>query len=114
MPVVARGGLRCPPSLKLRRVSLHSLRERRLVGGRGIEPLTPSMSRKCSSAELTARITLAEHDLIGKPVTTLGSSLRAGFFPIMLSRHGFSCGPPAGSSPRARAFMRLRQNLNVR
>jgi hypothetical protein len=26
-----------------------------LVGGRGIEPLTPSMSRKCSSAELTAR-----------------------------------------------------------
>ena len=31
-----------------------SLRERKLVGGRGIEPLTPSMSRKCSSAELTA------------------------------------------------------------
>ena len=27
----------------------------RMVGGRGIEPLTPSMSRKCSSAELTAR-----------------------------------------------------------
>jgi hypothetical protein len=26
-----------------------------VVGGRGIEPLTPSMSRKCSSAELTAR-----------------------------------------------------------
>ena len=25
-----------------------------LVGGSGIEPLTPSMSRKCSSAELTA------------------------------------------------------------
>jgi hypothetical protein len=29
---------------------------RKLVGGRGIEPLTPSMSRKCSSAELTARL----------------------------------------------------------
>jgi integrase len=27
-----------------------------VVGGRGIEPLTPSMSRKCSSAELTARL----------------------------------------------------------
>ena len=26
-----------------------------MVGGSGIEPLTPSMSRKCSSAELTAR-----------------------------------------------------------
>ena len=26
-----------------------------LVGGSGIEPLTPSMSRKCSPAELTAR-----------------------------------------------------------
>ena len=26
-----------------------------MVGGRGIEPLTPSMSRKCSPAELTAR-----------------------------------------------------------
>lgn len=26
-----------------------------LVGGTGIEPVTPSMSRKCSSAELTAR-----------------------------------------------------------
>jgi hypothetical protein len=26
-----------------------------MVGGRGIEPLTPSMSRKCSSAELTAQ-----------------------------------------------------------
>jgi hypothetical protein len=25
-----------------------------VVGGRGIEPLTPSMSRKCSPAELTA------------------------------------------------------------
>ena len=25
-----------------------------MVGGRGIEPLTPSMSRKCSPAELTA------------------------------------------------------------
>ena len=32
-----------------------SLRERRLVGGAGIEPATPSMSRKCSPAELTAR-----------------------------------------------------------
>ena len=26
-----------------------------MVGGSGIEPLTPSMSRKCSPAELTAR-----------------------------------------------------------
>jgi hypothetical protein len=25
------------------------------VGARGIEPLTPSMSRKCSTAELSAR-----------------------------------------------------------
>src|SRR5580704_11504208 len=44
-----------PAFATLRRGSLHSLRERRLVGGRGIEPLTPSMSRRCSSAELTAR-----------------------------------------------------------
>jgi hypothetical protein len=36
-----------PAFAALRRGSLHSLRERRLVGGRGIEPLTPSMSRKC-------------------------------------------------------------------
>jgi hypothetical protein len=27
---------------------------------------------------------LAEHDLFGKPAATLGSSSRAGFFPIML------------------------------
>ncbi len=27
-----------------------------LVGGTGIEPVTPSMSRKCSTAELTARL----------------------------------------------------------
>ena len=26
-----------------------------MVGGAGIEPATPSMSRKCSPAELTAR-----------------------------------------------------------
>jgi hypothetical protein len=27
-----------------------------MVGARGIEPLTPSMSRKCSTAELSARM----------------------------------------------------------
>src|SRR5262245_25442528 len=43
-----------PPSLKLRRTAFVSTglpaeaaKQRRLVGGSGIEPLTPSMSRKC-------------------------------------------------------------------
>ena len=49
-----------------------------LVGGRGIEPLTPSMSRKCSSAELTARC---------DGVVTLQSA-------------GFSVVRPGGSSHR--------------
>src|SRR5580693_8173466 len=40
---------------QLSRPAIASLRERRLVGGAGIEPATPSMSRRCSSAELTAR-----------------------------------------------------------
>src|SRR6516165_12634635 len=44
-PVVA-GGTAPRLRRRLRRVSLHSLREPRLVGGSGIEPLTPSMSRK--------------------------------------------------------------------
>src|SRR6516165_3223986 len=43
-PVVA-GGTAPRLRRRLRRASLHSLREPRLVGGSGIEPLTPSMSR---------------------------------------------------------------------
>ena len=39
----------------LRRGSFHALRERKLVGGARIELATPSMSRKCSPTELTAR-----------------------------------------------------------
>src|ERR1700675_2099393 len=32
-----------------------------MVGARGIEPLTPSMSRKCSTAELSALRATAQH-----------------------------------------------------
>ena len=38
----------------LRRGILGSLRERRMVGATGIEPVTPSMSTRCSPAELRA------------------------------------------------------------
>ena len=76
-----------------------SLRERRLVGGTGIEPVTPSMSRKCSSAELTARSSAKGPDLLGKTgkaaVQGRPSPDRAGA--------RFNCAMPARSSPRGPA-----------
>ena len=94
----SRGSARLRP-LGFGAAAFTSLRERRLVGGTGIEPVTPSMSRKCSSAELTARSSAKGPDLLGKTgkaaVQGRPSPDRAGA--------RFNCAMPARSSPRGPA-----------
>jgi hypothetical protein len=63
-----------------------------LVGGTRIELVTPSMSRKCSTAELTARfasVALASSELYGSGGRTTTSSHHWGLMagPAPLARH---------------------------
>ena len=44
-----------------------------VVGGRGFEPLTPSVSRKCSPPELTALVPTESTDAGGPLVSGLGA-----------------------------------------